>query len=35
MLWLNPLDNQGIRFLLADIDAGKTWYELYKSSDND
>ncbi len=35
MLWLNPLDNQGIRFLLADIDAGKTWYELYKNSDND
>lgn len=35
MLWLNPLDNQGVRFLLADIDAGKTWYELYKNSDND
>ena len=35
MLWLNPLDNQGIRFLLAEIDAGKTWYELYKNSDND
>jgi len=34
ILWLNPLDNQGIRFLLADIDAGKTWYELYKNSDN-
>jgi tetratricopeptide (TPR) repeat protein len=32
MLWLNPTDNQGIRFLLADIDAGKTWYELYKNS---
>lgn len=27
MLWLNPTDNQGIRFLLADIDDGKTWYE--------
>ena len=27
MLWLNPIDNQGIRFLSADIDAGKTWYE--------
>lgn len=27
MLWLNPSDNQGIRFLLADIDEGKTWYE--------
>ena len=35
MLWLNPLDNQGVRFLLADIDSGKTWYELYKNSDND
>lgn len=35
MLWLNPLDNQGIRFLLADIDSGKTCYELYKNSDND
>lgn len=33
MLWLNPTDNQGMRFLLADIDAGKTWYELYKSED--
>jgi len=28
MLWLNPLDNQGARFLLADIDAGKDWYQL-------
>ncbi len=27
MLWLNPPDNQGIRFLLTDIDASKTWYE--------
>ncbi len=27
MLWLNPTDNQGIRFLLAGIDDGKTWYE--------
>ncbi|MCD4775870.1 MAG: tetratricopeptide repeat protein [Candidatus Aegiribacteria sp.] len=27
MLWLNPADNQGIRFLLADIDDGRTWYE--------
>jgi tetratricopeptide (TPR) repeat protein len=34
MLWLNPPDNQGIRFLLADIDAGKMWYELYKNSEN-
>ncbi len=28
MLWLNPTDNQGIRFLMSDIDDGKTWYEL-------
>ena len=25
MLWLNPSDNQGVRFLLEDIRAGKTW----------
>jgi tetratricopeptide (TPR) repeat protein len=28
MLWLYPLDNQGVRFLLANIDAGKSWHEL-------
>ncbi len=28
MLWLNPWDNQGARFLLADIDAGKNWQQL-------
>jgi hypothetical protein len=28
MLWLNPWDNQGARFLLADIDAGKSWQQL-------
>ena len=27
MLWLNPDDNQGARFFLAEIDAGRTWYE--------
>ena len=27
MLWLNPEDNQGARFLLAEIDAGRTFYE--------
>ena len=27
MLWLNPYDNQGARFLLADIAKGKTWYK--------
>lgn len=30
MLWLNPADNQGIRFLLADIDSNKAWYECYR-----
>ena len=30
MLWLNPLDNQGARFLLANVETGKTWqkYEV-------
>jgi hypothetical protein len=28
MLWLNPTDNQGARFNLAAIEAGKTWEEL-------
>ena len=28
MLWLNPTDNQGARFSLAAIEAGKTWEEL-------
>jgi tetratricopeptide (TPR) repeat protein len=28
MLWLNPRDNQGARFLLADVDAGKSWQQL-------
>jgi hypothetical protein len=25
MLWLNPSDNQGARFNLANIQAGRTW----------
>ena len=25
MLWLNPGDNQGARFELADVEADKTW----------
>ena len=25
MLWLNPTDNQGVRFLLADLRAGERW----------
>lgn len=28
MLWLNPNDNQGARFNLAAVDAGKTWEEM-------
>lgn len=28
MLWLNPTDNQGVRFLIADIDEGHSWYDL-------
>lgn len=28
MLWLNPGDNQGVRFNLAAIEAGKTWEEM-------
>jgi hypothetical protein len=28
MLWLNPSDNQGARFNLAAIEAGKTWEEM-------
>ena len=27
MLWLNPSDNQGVRFLLQDVGAGKAWEE--------
>ncbi|MFO7980731.1 MAG: hypothetical protein R6V00_07865 [Candidatus Aminicenantes bacterium] len=26
--WFNPSDNQGARFLLLDIDAGKIWKEV-------
>ncbi|MEO5968374.1 MAG: hypothetical protein ABIQ95_00480 [Bdellovibrionia bacterium] len=28
MIWLNPTDNQGIRFLLESIDAGEPWDEF-------
>ncbi len=28
MLWLNPFDNQGARFLLDDIAQGKNWEEI-------
>jgi hypothetical protein len=27
MLWLNPTDNQGVRFLLGEIIEGKVWHE--------
>jgi hypothetical protein len=27
MLWLNPSDNQGVRFLVEDVRAGKAWEE--------
>jgi hypothetical protein len=27
MLWLNPTDNQGIRFLIDDVQAGRSWEE--------
>ncbi len=27
MLWMNPSDNQGARFLLHDIDSGRSWKE--------
>lgn len=27
MLWLNPMDNQGMRMLLMDIDEGKDWVD--------
>lgn len=29
MLWLNPTDNQGARFLLADLRSGKSWDEAH------
>jgi len=29
MLWLNPTDNQGARFLLADARSGKSWDEVH------
>lgn len=27
MLWLNPNDNQGVRFLVPDVEAGRSWEE--------
>jgi len=31
MLWLNPSDNQGARFNLANVEAGRTWDECEES----
>ncbi len=33
MLWLNPYDNQGARFNLADVEAGRSWDEGTASED--
>lgn len=30
LLWLNPSDNQGVRFLIKNVRAGKTWEECEK-----
>ena len=30
MLWLNPSDNQGARFNLAAVEAGRTWDEFHE-----
>jgi len=27
MVWLNPRDNQGARFMLGDVEAGRSWEE--------
>ena len=27
MLWLNPTDNQGVRFLIDDVRKGEAWHE--------
>lgn len=32
MLWLNPSDNQGARFNLADVEAGKAWEDTQDGS---
>lgn len=35
ILWLNPEDNQGVRVLLASIDAGKRWCDLEKPEEDE
>jgi hypothetical protein len=27
MLWLNPTDNQGVRFLIRNVRNGEAWHE--------
>jgi hypothetical protein len=27
MLWLNPSDNQGVRFLMSDVRAKRSWQD--------
>jgi tetratricopeptide (TPR) repeat protein len=33
MLWLNPSDNQGARFVLTELAAGRTWEEMQERED--
>lgn len=33
MLWMNPTDNQGARFPLADLKAGRTWEEMRQAQE--
>ena len=35
MLWLNPTDNQGARFLLAEVKAGRSWEEFVEAERSD
>jgi hypothetical protein len=34
MLWLNPTDNQGVRFLLPEVRAGDRWEDHYEDGDD-
>ena len=33
MLWMNPTDNQGARFLLAALKAGRSWEEFVEAEE--
>ena len=33
MLWLNPMDNQGARFLLGPVGAWRTWEDFQPEED--